>query len=1042
MRRVLALAIVAALAQTATGKIVISEWMYNGLGTGNIGEYVEFTNTGPNAVDMSGWSFDDDSRVAGTISLSGFGVVAAGESVILTDDVAANFATNWGLSGVKIVGGSTANIGRNDEINLFDAGGTLIDRLTYGDEMYAGTVRTQNKGCSIPAADYGYSVVQSNWKLGAVGDIYASKTSLLGEVGNPGVAIHRTQADFNCDGDVDAQNLSLMVACFTGAGFDYDPLPSGCTLMPDSEGYIAADFDRDGDVDQSDFGVFQQCYSGEGNEAAALCTCGNDVPVVTDIILNTNSITPVGTGVVIEGTKATITSAGTYNIIGPLTDGQIVVDSVTSGVVTMVLKGINISNSTIAPMHIKSADAAVIVLADGTSNYISDPATYVLPVGVDEPNAALFSNDFLTISGNGSLTVYGHYNDAIASKDQLIIAGGNITVTSVDDGIRGKDYLFVQGGSLNVTATGDGLKADNAVDVGMGYIRIDGGTIGVTSGGDAIAAENSVTINGGSVNVTSGGGSTVTASDAISAKGIKAGTTLTIAGGTVSANCADDAIHSNGDIQIQNTPNITISSAKDGIAADGMVTITGGTFPSITTHGGSTGSFDDTTLSAKGIKGDLGVTISGGSITINSADDSVHSDQAINISNSATYLHITSGRDGISSGADTITNDTLSISGGTISVTTGGGSGVTASDTISAKGIKAGTTMTITGGSITVNAADDGIHCNGSVSVPSGSPGVTVYTAKDGIYGATVSIYAGTFNVTTHGGSNYTIPSTLSAKGVKGETNVTIGGGSVTVNVAEDGIHCDGVINISGGTVNISASDDGMHAETSITISNATINITKAVEGIESIIVTINSGTISIVASDDGINVTKGLVPGGTEQNDGSWLYINGGSIGINASHDGLDSNGNITMTGGTVVIQGPPSQPEAPFDFNGSFVISGGLLVASGPSSGGGGPGGQTPSTSSPQYSVKATGTLSANTFFHVRNSSGTTILTFRPIRNTYTMIFSSPSLTSGGSYSIYTGGTSTGTNFNGLFTGGTYSGGTLRKTFTVTSKVTSVTF
>jgi len=136
MLRAVALGLSVSLASVASGEIVISEWMYNGAGSGSTGEFVEFTNIGTSSVDMTGWSFDDDSRTPGTVSLSAFGVVAPGESVILTDDTAAGFTTAWGLSGVKIIGGNTANLGRNDEINLFNAAGNLVDRLTYGDESY------------------------------------------------------------------------------------------------------------------------------------------------------------------------------------------------------------------------------------------------------------------------------------------------------------------------------------------------------------------------------------------------------------------------------------------------------------------------------------------------------------------------------------------------------------------------------------------------------------------------------------------------------------------------------------------------------------------------------------------------------------------------------------------------------------------------------------------------------------------------------------------------------------------------------------------
>jgi hypothetical protein len=62
--------------------------------------------------------------------------------------------------------------------------------------------------------------------------------------------------------------------------------------------------------------------------------------------------------------------------------------------------------------------------------------------------------------------------------------------------------------------------------------------------------------------------------------------------------------------------------------------------------------------------------------------------------------------------------------------------------------------------------------------------------------------------------------------------------------------------------------------------------------------------------------------------------------------------------------------------------------------------------------------------------------------VRNAYYLVISSPDIKSGSSCTIYTGGTTTGTAGNGLYTDGTYTPGTLRKTFTVTGKVTSVSF
>ena len=99
MRKICALAAVSLLAgaSAARGGVMITEWMYNGLGVSQVGEYVEFTNTGPAAVDMSNYSFDDSSRTAGSQALGAFGIIAVGESVIFCDVTAATFRTNWNV---------------------------------------------------------------------------------------------------------------------------------------------------------------------------------------------------------------------------------------------------------------------------------------------------------------------------------------------------------------------------------------------------------------------------------------------------------------------------------------------------------------------------------------------------------------------------------------------------------------------------------------------------------------------------------------------------------------------------------------------------------------------------------------------------------------------------------------------------------------------------------------------------------------------------------------------------------------------------------
>src|ERR1044072_6103668 len=82
---------------TLPGSMRITEYMYNGGGSGSVGEFVEFTNVGGSPVDMTGWSFDDNSETPGSGNLSAFGTVQPGESVILTEIPAATFRSNWTL---------------------------------------------------------------------------------------------------------------------------------------------------------------------------------------------------------------------------------------------------------------------------------------------------------------------------------------------------------------------------------------------------------------------------------------------------------------------------------------------------------------------------------------------------------------------------------------------------------------------------------------------------------------------------------------------------------------------------------------------------------------------------------------------------------------------------------------------------------------------------------------------------------------------------------------------------------------------------------
>ena len=156
------------------GQIVITEWMYNPIGRAR-SEFVEVTNIGGEPVDMTGYSFDDDSRAPGTFSLAGLGTLAPGESGLIVETTAAAFRTEWGLDAtVKVAAGNTNNLGRGDEINIFN-GATLADRLTYGDQTFPGSIRTQGiSGVPTTCLPLGANNV-GVWVFSAVGDGRGSK---------------------------------------------------------------------------------------------------------------------------------------------------------------------------------------------------------------------------------------------------------------------------------------------------------------------------------------------------------------------------------------------------------------------------------------------------------------------------------------------------------------------------------------------------------------------------------------------------------------------------------------------------------------------------------------------------------------------------------------------------------------------------------------------------------------------------------------------------------------------------------------------------
>lgn len=378
--------------------------------------------------------------------------------------------------------------------------------------------------------------------------------------------------------------------------------------------------------------------------------------------------------------------------------------------------------------------------------------------------------------------------------------------------------------------------------------------------------------------------------------------------------------------------------------------------------------------------------------------------------------------------------DGLIIAGGTISVN--------AAD----DGIRGKDYVVLKGGTVTLIAGGDGIKADndedaalGFVSVLGGTASITV--VGDGIDAeSAVTVSDGKLTLVTGGGAGATVAADASAKAIKGTGSVSITGGTFAINAADDAVHSNNAVTIGGGSFTIATGDDAIHGDKVVTIDGGSINVTRSYEGIESIAITINAGDITVVCSDDCINAadgTGGGPPGGPGARPGAGggsntLAVNGGTILVNSGGDGLDINGSITMTGGTVVIQGPTANNNSAIDYDGSFTMTGGFIVAVGSA-------GMAQSIG-PNSTVKAIAlrvAQQAESLIHIESPDGEEIVTLRSIKPYQSLVVASPKLQSGVTYQVFTGGSAAGTNQMGLYPAGVYSGGTLLTTATVSTGV-----
>lgn len=273
-------------------------------------------------------------------------------------------------------------------------------------------------------------------------------------------------------------------------------------------------------------------------------------------------------------------------------------------------------------------------------------------------------------------------------------------------------------------------------------------------------------------------------------------------------------------------------------------------------------------------------------------------------------LNINAADDGLSC------DDELNITGGTLSITAGGDAVKASPDTGDTENPDTTSlgNVTISGGTLTLNATEDGIQADGDLTIS-----------------------GGTFHVKTNGGHTTALTDdSASCKGFKAGKTLTVTGGTLTVDSADDALHANADVSITGGTLTLATGDDGVHADNDLVIgakgSSSTttpkISITASYEGLEGTTVNVYSGDIDVAASDDGVNAASSQLG---ERSDKYAINIAGGDLYIDAGSDGLDSNNDISMTGGKVEVYGADAMMDAAIDYDGTFTLSGGTLFGAG---------------------------------------------------------------------------------------------------------------
>ena len=498
--------------------------------------------------------------------------------------------------------------------------------------------------------------------------------------------------------------FALVCCLFAGCGKSSD---NDGTIDNNSESSVTEPSDTSSDPVDVDFSKADEDMFTDRD-----CKPEYDESKAVTIKLNGTSATSSSNSVKISGSTVTITEEATYVISGTLTDGMIIVNAEDTAKLQIVLNGVDITSKTSAALYIPKADKVFVTLADGTENALANGGSFTT---IDENNidAAVFSKQDLTFNGSGSLTVTSPAAHGVVCKDDLVFTGGTYTVNSASHGLDANDSVRISRlTKLTIDAGKDGIHCENTDDASLGFIYISDGTMNVEAEGDGIAAGAYVQIENGTFDLLIGGGS------------------------------------ENGSKEH--------SDNFGGFMGGGH----GGGRPGEMRPGGSqssTTTTDESSTSMKGLKATNSMLISGGNFTINSADDSVHSDVSV-IINGGTFA-IASGDDAMHA------EDTLTITAGKIDISE------------CYEGLEA-LHIDVQGGDIKLKASDDGLNAAGGTD-QSGTTG-----GRDGMFG---------------GGGRPGGMGGFGGMSSNANGSIKVSGGNLYINSSGDGMDANGTLEISGG---------------------------------------------------------------------------------------------------------------------------------------------------------------------------------------------------------------------------------------------------